>query len=221
MVLFDIDGTLIRRAGPLHRDVLVSAVRRVTGMETTTGHIATQGMLDRDIIRLMLTAAGARPAFVRKHMPEVVRQAQSLYCRSCPDLQKHVCPGVRSVLSRLQRRGLLVGLVTGNLTRIGWKKMESSGLKPYFHFGMFAEMGRTRAELVKLAKQEALAQGWIDDRAPISLIGDHQNDISAAKTNAVRAIAVATGLSTKEDLASLSPDLLLDDLRQLRLRMLL
>jgi beta-phosphoglucomutase-like phosphatase (HAD superfamily) len=32
MVLFDIDGTLTRRTGPHHRDALVHAVRRVTGL---------------------------------------------------------------------------------------------------------------------------------------------------------------------------------------------
>ena len=36
LVLFDIDGTLIRRAGPHHRQALVDAVRHVTGLETTT-----------------------------------------------------------------------------------------------------------------------------------------------------------------------------------------
>src|ERR1022692_2788549 len=36
LVLFDIDGTLVRRAGPHHRQALVDAVRRVTGLETST-----------------------------------------------------------------------------------------------------------------------------------------------------------------------------------------
>ena len=39
LVLFDIDGTLIRRAGPHHRQALIDAVRHVTGLETTTDHI--------------------------------------------------------------------------------------------------------------------------------------------------------------------------------------
>ena len=35
LILFDIDGTLLRRSGPHHRDALVEAVRRVSGLETT------------------------------------------------------------------------------------------------------------------------------------------------------------------------------------------
>ena len=33
LVLFDIDGTLIRRAGPHHRQALVDAVRKITGVK--------------------------------------------------------------------------------------------------------------------------------------------------------------------------------------------
>ena len=59
LALFDIDGTLIRRAGPHHRQALVEAIRRVTGLATTTDGIPLYGMLDPDIIREMLRQAGA------------------------------------------------------------------------------------------------------------------------------------------------------------------
>ena len=59
LVLFDIDGTLLRRAGPHHREALVAAVRRATGIETTTEGVPVQGMLDRDIVAAMLESAGA------------------------------------------------------------------------------------------------------------------------------------------------------------------
>ena len=49
LALFDIDGTLLRRAGPHHREALVEAVRRVTGFDTTTDGIPLYGMLDPDI----------------------------------------------------------------------------------------------------------------------------------------------------------------------------
>ena len=60
LVLFDIDGTLVRRAGPHHREALVHGIRRVTGLETTTDGIPVQGMLDPDILTLMMRQAGLR-----------------------------------------------------------------------------------------------------------------------------------------------------------------
>ncbi len=221
LVLFDIDGTLIRRAGPHHREALVQAIRDATGLDSTTEDVPVAGMLDRDILRVMMLRAGMKPGQIRSAMPAIVRRAQTIYARSCPDLQRKVCPGVRRLLRDLERHGLAVGLVTGNLTRIGWKKMEHAGLKPYFRYGAFAEHAPDRAGLVRIAIRHARHKKWIGAASRISLIGDHPNDVRAARANNIRAIAVATGVVAIEELAEHSPDLLLADLRALKLAMLL
>jgi phosphoglycolate phosphatase len=216
LVLFDIDGTLIRRAGPHHREALVEAVRAVTGLETTTDHIPVHGMLDPDILARMMRDAGASAGRIRHQLPAIMVRAQSIYVRCCPDLRKKTCPGVRRLLYSLKRRGVPLGLVTGNLTRIGWKKMERAGLRHYFRFGIFAEMAPDRTALARMAVEHARKRGWIDAGARISLIGDAPSDIIAARENDARAIAVHTGISTREELAALCPDLLLEDLRALK-----
>jgi len=220
LVLFDIDGTLLRKSGPHHREALVEAVRRITGLETTTDNVPVVGMLDGDILTQMLENAGASRSLIRRHMPDLMEHAQRIYVRSCPDLRKKVCPGVRALLHRLSRRGVTTGLVTGNLTGIGWKKMESAGLRPYLRFGAFAELAHDRAGLVRIAVQQARKEGWIDEGSRISLIGDHPNDIQAAKANGVRSIAVGTGLVGVDELATHSPDVLVPDLRSLSMEAL-
>jgi phosphoglycolate phosphatase len=220
LVLFDIDGTLLRRAGPHHREALVEAVRAVTGLETTTDHIPVHGMLDPDILTRMLRDAGESAAFARRHLPAIMRRAQAIYVRRCPDLRRKTCPGVRRILYDLQRRGAPAGLVTGNLTRIGWKKMECAGLRPYFRFGAFAETAPDRAALARNAIEHARRRKWIDEDARVSLIGDAPSDILAARANGIQSIAVHTGVSTREELAALKPDVLLEDLRGLRIGML-
>ena len=221
LVLFDIDGTLIRRAGAHHREALVEAVRRVTGLDSTTDHIPVQGMLDRDIVRIMMRDAGASATDIRQSMPEIVVAAERIYARRCPDLRRRVCPGARSLLYRLFRRNIPTGLVTGNLTRIGWTKMERAGLRRYFRFGVFAEMAPNRAGLARLAIRQARREGWIGPESNVTLIGDHPNDVQAAAANGIRSVAVATGLSSKQELAGHSPWVLLDDLRSLTLEMLI
>ncbi len=215
LVLFDIDGTLVRRAGPHHREALVEAVWRITGVQTTTAGVPVAGMLDRDILTIMMTRAGVPPRAIRSVMPQVVQRAQFIYARSCPDLQRKVCPGVRRLLQKLQRQGVVTGLVTGNLTRIGWKKLERAGLKQFFRFGAFAEVAKDRAGLVRVALAEARRQKWIHSHSRVSLIGDHPNDVLAARANNIRAIAVTTGLATYEELAAYAPTIILTDLRGL------
>jgi phosphoglycolate phosphatase len=220
LVLFDIDGTLIRRAGPHHRQVLVDAVRYVTGLDTSTDHIPVHGMLDPDILTRMMLDGGATREQVGRAMPAVIEKAQALYVRRCPDLTEKTCPGVHDLLSALYRQGIPTALVTGNLSRIGWRKMQRCGLKSYFRYGAFAEMAKNRAGLARLAIRHARQEGWIHKTAVISLIGDAPSDIIAAKANRARSIAVQTGISTREELLAQEPDILVEDLSAIRVEIL-
>ena len=219
LVLFDIDGTLVRRAGAHHREALVYGVRKVTGLETTTEGIPVQGMLDPVILATMMRNAGAKNAAIREAMPEIERAAERYYLRVCPALHDKHCPAVAVTLEKLARHGALLALVTGNLTRIGWRKLDRAGLKRYFRFGAFGEMAKTRAGLAKWAIAEARRKGWIGGRSPVSLVGDATSDIIAAKTAGIRSISVGTGITPREDLVALQPDYLLRNLRELRLGM--
>jgi phosphoglycolate phosphatase len=219
LVLFDIDGTLVRRAGPHHREALAYGVRRVTGLETTTDGIPVQGMLDPDILKIMMRRAGVRAGEIRQAMPEILPAAERYYLRVCPVLHDRHCPGVAPLLERLTRRGILLGLVTGNLTRIGWRKLARAGIGHYFRFGAFGEMAATRTGLARLAVRQARREGWVARGAPVSLIGDSPADVIAAHGSGSRAIAVATGLTPAAQLAAGGPDFLLRNLRDLRLRM--
>ncbi|MDR3717350.1 MAG: haloacid dehalogenase-like hydrolase [Bryobacteraceae bacterium] len=221
LFLFDIDGTLIRRAGPHHRAALENALFRVTGLRATTDGIPVQGMLDRDILREMLRAAGASRQIANTHMTQIGREAQNLYRGTCPDLHAKVCPGVRRLLRGLLRRGIPAGLVTGNLSRIGWRKMERAGLRGYFCLGAFSEQGHTRAELAGRAAAEARRRGLVRADAPVVLVGDHPNDIAAARANGFLSVAVATGVVPLEELRPHAPDILVEDLRGLDLEKLL
>jgi phosphoglycolate phosphatase len=217
LVLFDIDGTLVRRAGPHHRQALVDAVRRITGVETTTDGIPVHGMLDPDILAQMMAAGGLKDRAIREAMPAIIEAAQDIYLNSVPDLRDKHCPGVEPLLERLQSQGIVLALVTGNLTRIGWRKLERAGLDHYFRFGAFGEMAPTRGGLARLAIERARSEGLIGDDTPISLIGDAPQDIMAARENGIRSIAVRTGITPPGDLEACGPDLLLADLTELDL----
>ena len=120
----------------------------------------------------------------------------------------------------MRRRDYLLALVTGNLTRIGWRKLERAGLGHYFEYGAFGEMARTRAGLVKIAIREARRRHAVARQAQVSLVGDAPADILAAQRNGIRSISVRTGITPVEELRVLHPDYLLRNLRELRLRML-
>jgi phosphoglycolate phosphatase-like HAD superfamily hydrolase len=222
VVFFDIDGTLLRRSGPHHRLALEAAAVQVTGLRATTANVPVHGMLDRKILELMLLETGMPAWEIEAAMPRLVEEAQRVYVRESPGTLRHrVCPGVRAALERLRISGIPMGLVTGNLSRIGWGKMQKAGLRRYFSFGAFAEEAEDRTGLVRRALTLARQRGWIGRRTRVWHIGDHQNDILAARANGVRSLAVATGLSPAGELRAFVPDRLLRDLRSLRVEMLI
>ena len=149
---------------------------RAPGHETSFEGIDTSGSLDRDLIRLLLGGLGAKVRDIEGWLPAIIEKAQSQYELICPELQDRVCPGVRGFLERLQAEDIPAGLVTGNLTAIGWKKMDAAGLRSFFGFGAFADMARTRAGLARIAIREAKRQGLAAQITPISLVGDHPNE---------------------------------------------
>jgi phosphoglycolate phosphatase len=216
LLLFDIDGTLLRRAGPHHRQALVDAVRRVTGLETTTEGIPVHGMLDPDILAEMLRRAGSADEAIAAAMPAILEEAQEVYEAICPDLRGKCCPGVVRVLRNLARHRVACVLVTGNLGRIAWRKLGQAGLARFFVFGSFAGTAHTRTALAKNAIRMARRRGLVKSHTQVWLIGDAPQDVLAARGSGVGSVAVHTGVSGGRELGRLRPDRLVKDLGRLR-----
>lgn len=221
LALFDIDGTLLRRSGPAHREALERAVAHVAGVRVSIDGIPVAGMLDCDILLAMFERAALSGAAARRLLPAAARAAQNIFVRTCPPLERKVCPGVRRLLRSLQRRGIPCGLVTGNIERIAWTKMRRAGLKEFFSTGAFSGDGPTRAALLRLAVSRARKAGLIRAGAPVVYVGDHPNDVKAAREAGVRILAVGTGVVSGPDLIACAPDRYVDDLRGLGAKALL
>jgi len=214
LALFDIDGTLVRRAGSTHRDSLVAAVREVLGVETRNDNIPVHGMLDTDILMTMMRNAGVRRRQAAAALPALYRAAERYYHLHVPDIRDKAAPGVRPLLAWLEASGVMLGLVSGNLTRIGWKKLEKADLADAFRFGAFCEMAATRSELARLAVRHAASHGWDHGRGRGVLIGDTPHDVEAGRAAGLDTIAVATGLSSLQELEAARPSLCAVDLAQ-------
>lgn len=213
LALFDIDGTLLRGAGPHHRQALENGIRAELKLDATMSGIDTPGTLDRDLIRLMLGQSQAEAD--DNVVDRIALRCQQLYLENCANNLRHcVLPGVTGLLERLQEAEVVVGVVTGNLEQIGWKKLELAGLRNYFALGAFSQDGSTRAALAAKAAERARELTGTEFR-DIALIGDHRNDVIAAKTNGFRSIAVATGALTVEQLQADGADLAVSDMTEL------
>jgi 5'-phosphate synthase pdxT subunit len=199
LVLFDIDGTLLELdAGDAHRAAIGAAMRQVYGVTASSGLMSRgSGKTDLQIARELIGASGFRLGRAAEHAREFCHVAAAEHLRSCPeDLSPFVISGIRGLLDALHGRcDVVLGIVTGGIREIAELKLARAGLSPYFTSGIGAYGCEAdgRVALVAAARRSAAMILGSDCDARTLVVGDTPDDVSAARANGVRCLAIATG----------------------------
>ena len=211
LLLWDIDSTLINsaRAGMMSLERVVAARY---GVDDDLHDIEVAGRTDVHIARSILAKYGGATTDdnVSAFLADYLRGLEELL----PQTKGRVLPGVAEILDRMHaREDRVLGLLTGNLRRGAELKLRRYGLWDYFEFGAFADDHHDRNELGPFARTRACERHNFDFLpGAIDVIGDTPHDIACGKAFGARTIAVATGSSTREQLARHAPDFVFDDL---------
>ncbi|MFQ5599885.1 MAG: HAD family hydrolase [Candidatus Krumholzibacteriia bacterium] len=215
LILFDIDGTLLVSRGCGLR-AMHGAFQHVFGLDPRPAEILPHGKTDPILFEEMARAYGLPAERLRWRLEAL----EAVYATGLEILLRdpgavEVKPGVRLLLGALaRRRDALLGVVSGNLERTAWLKLEAGGLAHFFEAGAFGSDARERADLVALATRR-FARRTNGGLAPrqVWVIGDTPDDVAGGHANGTRTLAVATGRHDRETLAGCRPDVVLDDLR--------
>jgi phosphoglycolate phosphatase len=211
IVLFDIDGTLISSGGA-GKAALEAALAEEFGVTHVIEKLQLSGRTDRAIIADLfhLHTLDDTPANRQRLVAAYLRNLpQSLAARG-----GRVLPGITALLDQLSARDdVAVGLLTGNLRAGARVKLGHFGLYDHFAFGGFGDHHLDRDEVAReaLAEVEQRFNGRHASER-IWVVGDTPLDIRCARAIGARAVAVATGWHSKEELTAHGPDLLLTDL---------
>jgi phosphoglycolate phosphatase-like HAD superfamily hydrolase len=117
-------------------------------------------------------------------------------------------------VAELRRRGVPLGLVTGNVSTTAPIKLRAAGFDPgWFSIGAYGSESVDRNHLSALALKRAAAH-LQRPIAPerVMVIGDTVADIECARAVGATAVAVLTGYCPAADLVAAGPDYLLNDL---------
>lgn len=210
LILFDIDGTLITSGGA-GEAALVRAMKTRFGVEEDFSGIVLAGATDALIARSLLEKHGLEVS------PENVTALLDTYlhhlAECLPAHRGRILPGMVELLERLKALPeMVVALLTGNLVRGAEIKLRHYGVWDYFEFGAFADDHHDRNQLGRFASARAEEiHGAPIPPERIYVIGDTPRDIACGRAIGARTVAVATGGSTREELAAHEPDHLFDD----------
>jgi phosphoglycolate phosphatase len=219
IILWDVDGTLIRSNGGR---VSVSAFLRALQL---TGNLPDDlpypsdagGKTDQQLALEVLLAAEIAedhattllPAFGDAYFADLNNDHASLRA----DIR--VLPGVPELLARLQALGVTQSVLTGNLEPVARLKLMCADLDQFiaFELGAFGSDHADRTCLVPIVRERVRDRlGPAMAQADVVVVGDTPRDIACARAGAARVVAVATGAYTRADLEAHHPDAVLDNL---------
>jgi len=212
LILFDIDHTLINGAEG-HRLAFHEGFRIVYGVETTIDIIDYLGMTDKEIIYEVLKIHGFDEKIIASKLQECMDIMVDVFNRVASNYLIKVLGGVKELLNELNTHHVLVGLATGNIEPIAWKKMQIVRLDSYFSLGGFGSDDRKRSNIIRLAIKRAEEKFNFKFNNNVYIFGDTPRDIYAGKEAHIKTIGVATGRFTEEQLIKAGADFVFQDLK--------
>jgi phosphoglycolate phosphatase-like HAD superfamily hydrolase len=216
LILFDIDGTLVRTGGAGVR-AMACTFADMFGVPDALNGFSVSGRTDPWILREIAGRHGlewdaaAMARFHDVYVGHLEKQIRE------PGPRKGVAPGVRPLLDALVARDdVFLGLLTGNFEASARIKLEHFDLWRYFRGGAFGDgaLERNALLLTALARVEAVGGPRV---APhdVVIVGDTPHDVGVAVAGGARAVAVATGTYDAAALRATGADVVLEDLSDL------
>ena len=218
LLLFDIDGTMVRVRRGLSRTVFLDAFGTVLEIEEIslpsgyTFHGRTDRSIYFDLAAHHEVNRMRAESLVGDFIDALIRGWNVSLDRNSVDL----LPGVTHLLDALESEGRhSLGLLTGNVRAGAIAKLAPHDLYDRFIDGAFGSDATARNDLPPIALERIAAKsGTTFEPRDAVIIGDSVRDIECAQAHGLRVVAVATGGSTRQELEGHDPDLLLDTLEE-------
>ena len=208
IVLFDIDGTLLRSGG-IGRVAMEHALTKVFGASGSMDY-RYDGKTDRQIVRETMRLEGFTDDQIDAQMDDLLAAYVSALEAELATGQRSVLllDGVAELLDQLDReKQVVVGLLTGNIHQGARAKLSAAGIDlDRFRVTAFGSDHELRPELPAVAQRRASELLGVDIQGnKVIIVGDTPADIECGQAIGARAIGVATGRYSVEQLSKYNP----------------
>ena len=208
LVLFDIDGTLLNSGG-LGRASMQRALGMVFGSPGNPAY-RYDGKTDKQIVRDVMRLEGHSDEHIDSRMEKLIELYLEGLRTGAKSGKFNVRPleGVPELLDALDaREDVVLGLLTGNVEPGARTKLTAAGINPdRFRVNAFGSDHEHRPELPAIAQRRASETLGLDIAADrLIVIGDTPADIECGRALGAKAIGVASGHYTVEQLEAHNP----------------
>ena len=210
VILFDIDGTLIRSGGA-GKFAMEAAMKNAFGLTKVRDNVPYSGRTDQaiggDLLRendidvTDATMRALRAAYLDALPRSLVEQGGTV-CAGIPEILRELAP----------RPDVLLGLITGNVREGARIKLTHFGFWDTFALGGYGDIHTDRNDVARDALRQV--HEHLGRRVPLEevwVIGDTPLDVQCARAIGARAVAVATGWHAIEELHATDADHVMAD----------
>jgi phosphoglycolate phosphatase-like HAD superfamily hydrolase len=206
LVLFDIDGTLIRTGGAGVR-AFAEALRSEFNLPNATDGMRFAGRTDTGILREALVRGGVAPS--AENFERFFSAYAHWLAHKLTQTRGEICPSIPTLLGDMRRlrNPPTFGLLTGNI-RLGAEiKLRHFQLWDHFETGAFADDHEDRNHIAAKARDRAAElMGIALAGEEILVVGDTPMDIECGRAIGAKVLAVATGGYKRHELEPHRPD---------------
>jgi phosphoglycolate phosphatase-like HAD superfamily hydrolase len=213
VVLFDVDETLVHTGGSGARS-WKAAFQQLYGIPADIGAHTSAGETDPEVAK-----ATFKGVLNREPSDDELDRLYAHYLLHLADdigtsEGYRVLPGAEQTLLNLGKAGVMLGLVSGAMEGAARTKLIPASLNRFFMFGAYGSDSPDRAELTGLAIEKASRLHANLSPSQVFVVGDTPRDVEAAQAAGAKAIGVASGHYSTDELSAAKPDHVLGSLEE-------
>ncbi len=190
VVLFDVDGTLMEES-PTHTMAFDYVCDEFFHVKTDIKSFPRQGMTDQGILFGILQNSGIDYDTIKSRINELLIELGDYTIKNMIEDDYVLLPYVEETLEEMEKNNFILGLITGNFSKIALERVSKAGIGNYFSFGGYGEDSAIRSELVQKAIERSKLNPNLNN---VFVIGDTPKDIKSGKDAGTKTVGVATGV---------------------------
>jgi phosphoglycolate phosphatase len=217
LIIFDLDQTLVDFL-LVHDEITCRLFKEFFNTDASLTEIDFTGKSLKENFHELARLKKIPENIFQKKSQQLLQSYGNVFSKSLPSNgAKYILSGARELLNELSKTDHIIALYTGDSPGIVSSVFKVTGLGKYFKFCLYGTEVETRADMVRLAIEEAKRITGRDFKnKEIVIIGDSTRDIECGKLFNALTIAVATGFHSQIRLLAARPDYLFDTLKDYR-----
>lgn len=210
LVLFDINETLVRDTKDVSEYVSES-IRNIYGTLVEVDLSKYPGMTSQEIAEAVLLENGMPKEEIEQKLVRYTEDLFYSYYNVAGRDRQVLLDGAKELLDDLTKKGVLIGIATGESEKTARFRLEKTGMSNYFAFGAFAKDGKSAYDILSRALEKAKSDFAFSGNAV--LVCSYPNFVTAAKRLSIMCVGFAGGKFSEEELGGAGADVVIKSLK--------